>query len=45
MRLATVDIKRAYFDAPAGREVFIEIPEEDRSPDDEGRVGRLALSL
>ena len=39
MRLATVDIKRAYFYAPARREVFIEIPEEDRGPEDEGMVG------
>ena len=39
------DIKRAYFYAKAVRPVFIEIPIEDRKPGDEGKVGRLNLSL
>ena len=42
-RLAVIDIKRAYFYAPARRPVFIEIPMEDR--EDEGMVGQLQLSL
>ena len=45
LRLAAVDIKRAYFYAPARRPIFIEIPAEDQSPGDEQRVGRLKLSL
>ena len=45
LRLAAIDVKRAYFYAPAQREVHIEIPAEDREPGDEHRVGRLNLSL
>ena len=41
----TNDIKRAYFDAAAKREIYIEIPHEDKEPGDEWRVGRLNLSL
>ena len=44
-RLAVIDIKRAYFYAPARRPVFIEIPMEDREEGDEGMVGQLQLSL
>ena len=44
-RFAVIDIKRAYFYAPAKRQVFIEIPEEDKEAGDEDRVGRLQLSL
>ena len=45
MRMATIDIKRAYFYAPVEREVFIQIPEEDKSPGDEDKVAQLRLSL
>ena len=45
MRLATIDIKRAYFYAPARRNVYISIPVEDRMPGDEHMVGKLNLSL
>ena len=44
-RLAVVDVKRAYFDAPAIREIYIEIPAEDREPGDEHRVGELQYSM
>ena len=44
-RLAVIDIKRAYFYAPARRPIFIEIPKEDLEPGDEGCVGQLQLSL
>ena len=44
-RLAVIDIKRAYFYAPSKRPTFIEIPSEDRQAGDEGKVGRLELSL
>ena len=44
-RLAVLDIKRAYFYALARRPIFIEIPEEDLEPGDEGCVGQLQLSL
>ena len=44
-RLAVIDIKRAYFYAPARRPIFIEIPKEDWEPGDEGCVGQLQLSL
>ena len=42
IRLATVDIKRAYVYAPVRREVFIKLPQED---EEEGMVGKLNLSL
>ena len=45
MRLATIDIKRAYFYAPAQRNVYISIPAEDRMPGDENMIGKLNLSL
>ena len=45
LRLAAIDIKRAYFYAPARRPIYIHIPKEDREPGDEGKVGRLNLSL
>ena len=44
-RIATIDVRRAYFYAPSRRQLYVEIPAEDREPGDEGRVGRLELSL
>ena len=44
-RMAVIDIKRAYFYAPSKRPTFIEIPSEDREKGDEGKVGKLELSL
>ena len=45
LRIGIVDVRRAYFYAEASREVYISIPEEDRLPGDENKVGRLRLSL
>ena len=45
MRLAVVDVKRAYFYAPTRREIFIQIPVEDRYPGDEEMIGVLDFSL
>lgn len=45
LRMAVIDIKRAYFYAPAKRPVFIEIPDEDKEPGGWGKVGQLHLSL
>lgn len=44
-RILSSDIKRAYFFAKAKRPIFIEILVEDKEPGDEGKVGRLNLSL
>merc|ERR1711884_189382 len=44
-RILSIDVSRAYFYAESIRPVFIQIPEEDRLPGDEGLVGRLNLSL
>ena len=44
-RLAVLDVKRAYFYAPARREIYIHIPIEDRMPGDKERVGILDFSL
>ena len=40
-RLAVVDVRRAYFYAPAQRTIFIEIPKEDKNQDDHDKVGKL----
>ena len=44
-RLLSVDVKRAYFYAPATRPLFIQIPAEDRQPGDEGHVAQRNVSL
>ena len=44
-RILSIDIKRAYFYAPASRPIFIEIPMEDYETGDEKRVGKLNLSV
>ena len=43
--MMSVDVKRAYFYAPARRPVYIEIPIEDYEDGDEMMVGKLNLSL
>ena len=43
--MMAVDVRRAYFYAPSRRPIYIEIPIEDFESGDEGRVGRLNLSL
>ena len=44
-KLLFVDVRRAYFYAPARRERYIQIPAEDRMPGDEDKVGVLDFSL
>ena len=44
-RILSVDVKRAYFYAPAKRPIFIELPVEDRHPGEEDMVAQLNLSL
>ena len=44
-RVMAIDVKRAYFYAPATRPLFIQIPREDREVGDEGKVARLLLSI
>ena len=44
-RLMAVDVKMAYFYAPATRPIFIHIPAEDRTPEDAGKVALLNLSF
>ena len=44
-RIMSIDVKRAYFYAPATRPVYIKIPQEDWELGDEDRVGVLNLSL
>ena len=43
--LMVIDVRRAYFNAPARREVFVEIPPEDWEPGDEAKCARLRSSL
>ena len=40
-----VVVKRAYFYAPATRDLFIKIPKEDKEEGDEGMVAKLRLSV
>ena len=44
-RILSVDVKRAYFYAPAKRPIYTELPVEDRLPGDEDNVAQLNLSL
>ena len=41
----TNDVGRAYFHAKVAREVYVEIPSEDKKPEDGDVVGRLNLCL
>jgi hypothetical protein len=44
-RIMAIDVKRAYFYAPATRPLFVHIPKEDREKGDEKMVARLNLSV
>ena len=44
-RMGVIDVRRAYFYAPATRPIYVEIPVEDREDGDEDVVGRLQMSL
>ena len=43
--LGVFDISRAHFMAPATRELYVEIPDEDRGPGEENLIGRLNRSM
>ena len=43
--LAVLDVRRAYFYAPARRRVFVKLPPEDYQAGDEHRCGLLLVSL
>ena len=45
LKFATIDIKRAYFFAPATLKLIIKLPAEDCLPGEEEMVGELRLSL
>ena len=42
MKLAFVDVKRAYFYAKAKKDIFVKLPEEDSAP---GMCGKLLKSM
>ena len=44
-RIVVINVSRAYFYAKCKRALYIQIPDEDWEPGDEGRVGELQLSL
>ena len=44
-RMLFIDVKRAYFHAPVKRNLFVELPPEDRDPADGDCVGRLLKSM
>ena len=39
------DVSRAYFYAKAERPVYVKLPAEDMEPGDEGKCGRLKMSM
>ena len=43
--LAVIDVRRAYFYAPAQRRLFVKLPPEDYMPGDEEKCGLLQASL
>ncbi len=43
--LMHADVSRAYFYAKAVRPVYVKLPEEDLAPGDEGKCGRLKMSM
>ena len=43
--VALVDVRRAYFYAPARRRVFVELPPEDYQAGDEHTCGAVAIQL
>ena len=43
--LMYADVSRAYFYAPAERPVYVQLPIEDQLPGDEGKCGRLKMSM
>ena len=43
--LMYADVSRAYFYAPAKRPVYVKLPEEDYEAGDEGRCGKLLMSM
>ena len=45
LRIATVDVRRAYFYARVQRPIDVEIPAEDWKPGDEGKIAKLEMSL
>ena len=44
-KLMANDVSRAYFYAPAGRPVYVTLPDEDCKAEDKGMVGRLQMSM
>merc|ERR1712127_541761 len=45
VRLMYADVSRAYFYAKAVRPVYVKLPEEDIETGDEGRCGKLMMSM
>ena len=43
--MLSIDVKRAYFDAAARKEIYIEIQMEDWQPGDADKFARLNLSF
>ena len=44
-KLMYADVSRAYFYAKAVRPVYVKLPEEDLKPGDEGKCGKLLMSM
>ena len=44
-KLLYADVSRAYFYAPAARPVYVQLPDEDKEPGDEGMCGKLRVSM
>ena len=45
MELMYADVSRAYFYAKAVRPVYVDLPSEDKGPEDEQSCGKLVMSM
>ena len=45
LKLMFNDVSRAYFYAKSRRKIFVQLPDEDKEPEDEGMCGELLLSM
>ena len=44
-KMLYADVGRAYFYAPARRPVYVKLPDEDKMEGDEGKCGKLRVSM
>ena len=45
LKVMHADVSRAYFYAAAARPVYVKLPSEDKGPEDDGKCGKLRVSM